>query len=187
MRQARFRRPRGVLRRPGLRRRADGDAPVRHLQRRAPQARAAHRVGRVAPRLDRRIWRGGETVRRRRAAGGGRRRGRADGRTARRHARRYRAFRHHRPGRQHGVIDTVGRLAAIVAGDSGAWLLSRHAGANVLARRAASGRTCAGQAAAHDTNADAGTTRRRALSRLGHTRRRSAGPVDHAVLSAPRP
>ena len=33
-----YRRPRDVLRRPGLRRRADGDAAVRRLQRRAPQA-----------------------------------------------------------------------------------------------------------------------------------------------------
>ena len=41
MRQARFRRPRGFLRRPGLCRRADGDASVRRLQRRTPQARAA--------------------------------------------------------------------------------------------------------------------------------------------------
>ena len=48
MRQARFRRPRGFLRRPGLCRRADGDASVRRLQRRAPQARAADGLARTA-------------------------------------------------------------------------------------------------------------------------------------------
>ncbi len=37
-RQARLRRPRGLLRRPGLRRRADRDPAVRRLQRRPPQA-----------------------------------------------------------------------------------------------------------------------------------------------------
>ena len=36
---------------------------------------------------------------------------------ARRHPRRHRAFRHHRSGRQHGIGDTVRRLAAILAGD----------------------------------------------------------------------
>ena len=43
-----------------------------------------------------------------------------------------------------------------------------------------------GKRAAHDIVADAGAARRRAVSRLGHTGRRSAGSVDHAVLSAPR-
>ena len=85
------------------------------------------------------------------------------------------------------VVDAVGRLAAILAGDPGARLLPRHAGADVLARRGPSGRARAGQAAAHDAVADPGAARRRALSRLGHARRRPAGPVDHAVLPAPCP
>ena len=52
---------------------------------------------------------------------------RADRRPHGRGRRRHRAFRHRRPGRQHGVGDAVGRLAAIVAGDSRTRLLPRHA------------------------------------------------------------
>ena len=44
----------------------------------------------------------------------------------------------------------------------------------------------AGKAAAHDIVADARAARRRILSRLGLARRRPAGPVDHAILPAPR-
>ena len=62
---------------------------------------------------------------------------RRQARPRRRHARRHRAFRHHRPRRQHGVVDAVGRLAAILADDPGARLLPRHARAAVLARRGA--------------------------------------------------
>ena len=115
------------------------------------------------------------------------RRRRADRRPLGRSARRHRAFRHHRPRRQHGVGDAVRRLAAILAGHSRARLRPRHARADVLARRAASGRARARQAAAHHAVADVGAARRRALSGLGHARRRPAGPVDDAVLSAPRP
>ena len=68
-----------------------------------------------------------------RAAVGAHGRGRADRRPHRRGARRHRAFRHRRPGRQHGVGDAVRRLAAILAGHSRARLLPRHARADVLA------------------------------------------------------
>ena len=61
------------------------------------------------------------------------------GRCPRRVARRHRAFRHHRSRRQHDLGHAVGRLAAILAGDPGARLLPRHAGAAVLARRGPSG------------------------------------------------
>ena len=71
--------------------------------------------------------------------------------------------------------------------DPGARLLPRHARADVLARRGPSRRARARQAAAHDADADAGAARRRALPRLGLARRRPAGPVDHAVVPAPRP
>ena len=64
----------------------------------------------------------GQRARRRRHG-----RGRADRRPHRRGARRHRAFRHHRPGRQHGLGDAVRRLAAILAGDPRARLLPRHA------------------------------------------------------------
>ena len=102
-------------------------------------------------------------------------------------ARRHRAFRHHRPRRQHGLGDAVGRLAAVLAGHPRARLLPRHARPDVLARGGPSGRARARQAPAHDAVADAGAARRRAVSRLGLARRRPAGPVDHAVLPAPRP
>ena len=61
------------------------------------------------------------------------RRRRADGRAPRRSRRRHRAFRHHRPRRQHGVVDAVRRLAAILAGHPRARLRPRHPHADVLA------------------------------------------------------
>ena len=60
VREARLCRPGILLRRPRLRAGADGDAPFRRLQCRAPQARRAHRFARAAPRIDRRLWRGRE-------------------------------------------------------------------------------------------------------------------------------
>ena len=121
--------------------------------------------------------------RRRRAASRPRRERASAGRGARRH----RAHRHHRQGRQHVHGDAVGRLAAVspVIPELGFrsaraaqmfWLDERHA------RRAG-----ARQAAAHDADADAGAARRRALHELGHAGRRPAGPVELAVLPAPRP
>ena len=94
---------------------------------------------------------GRQTAPRRRASRGGRRAGRrrADRRALRRGARRHRAFRHHRQGRQHGLVDAVGRLAAILAGHSRARLLPRQPRADVLAGGKSSGRAGAGQAAAH--------------------------------------
>ena len=59
VRQARLRRPREVLRRPGIRRRADRDAAVGRLQRRAPQADLQRQgLARFAPRLGRGLRRG---------------------------------------------------------------------------------------------------------------------------------
>ena len=49
MRQARLSRPRGVVRRPRFRRRADGDAAEPGLQRRPPQAGRRPRLDRIAP------------------------------------------------------------------------------------------------------------------------------------------
>ena len=80
---------------------------------------------------------------------------RADRRPPGRNARRHRAFRHRRSGRQHGVGDAVRRLAAVVAGHSGARLLSRHSRADVLARGGPSRLARARQAAAHDAVAHA--------------------------------
>ncbi len=103
--------------------------------------------------------------------------------TCRRDAGRHRAFRHHRPRRQHGVVDAVGRLAAFLAGHSRARLLPRHPRAAVLARRGASGRADARKAPALDADADHGAARRRALPRLGLAGRRPAGPVDRRRCS----
>ena len=89
--------------------------------------------------------------------------------------------------RQHDLGDAVGRLAAILAGHSRPRLLPRQPRPDVLARGKPSGRAGARQTPAHDAIADHGAARRRALSRLGLARRRPAGPVDHAILPAPRP
>ena len=74
MLEARLCRPRSVLRRSRFRRSADGDAVVGCLQFRAPQARHRQGLARVAPRLDRRFRRGGETAPRSRTDRGRRRR-----------------------------------------------------------------------------------------------------------------
>jgi gamma-glutamyltranspeptidase/glutathione hydrolase len=63
--------------------------------------------------------------------------------------------------------------------------LPRHPRADVLARGRSPGLARARQASALDADPDPGTARRRTVSRLGLARRRSAGPVDHAVLPAP--
>ena len=114
------------------------------------------------------------------------RRRRTDGRTARQHPRRHRAFRHHRPGRQHDLVDAVGRLAAFLAGTSRTRLLPRHPRADVLAARGPPGRARPLPAPAHHTLTHDGAARRRAVSRLGLARRRRPGPMDHAVFPAPR-
>ena len=108
------------------------------------------------------------------------------GRT-RRGARRHRAFRHRRSGRQHDLGDAVRRLAAVLAGHPRARLLSRHPRADVLAGGGPSRRARAGQASAHHALADARAARRRILSRLGLARRRPAGSMDDAAVHAPRP
>ena len=146
------------------------------------------RLARAAAGLGRGLRRGGQAAARRRPAlrrpaWAPASRPSAAGRGARRH----RAFRHRRSGRQHGVGDAVGRLAAIVAGDPGARLLPRHPRADVLARGGPSGLARARQAAAHHAVADDGAARRRAVSGLGLARRRPAGSMDHAAVPAPRP
>ena len=94
------------------------------------------------------------------------------------------------------IVDQAGNM--VTSTPSGGWLQSSPVipelgfglgtrDADVLAGGRPSGLARAGQAAAHHAVADAGAARRRALSRLGLARRRPAGPVDHAVLPAPRP
>ncbi len=119
-----------------------------------------------------------------RAHGPWRRRGR--GRAVGRRARRHRAHRRHRQGRQHVHGHAVGRLAAVLAGDPRARLAARHARADVLARGGPARFPGARQAAALDAVRRHGAARRRALSHLGHARRRPAGPVELPVLPAPR-
>ncbi|MGY4471425.1 gamma-glutamyltranspeptidase [Bradyrhizobium sp. LB9.1b] len=105
------------------------------------------------PRLDRGLWRRGQAAPCRGAARGGwrARRRRADSGAFRRGARRHRAFRHHRQGRQHGVVDAVGRLAAILSDHSGARLLPRQPRPDVLAGGGSPRGARARQATAHHT------------------------------------
>ena len=189
MRQARVCRSREVLRRSEVQRNPDRDAAVRCLQRCAPQADLGPGIAGFRSRLGRRFRIGGEAAPPGGPSRSGRRhgRGRADRRPVRRSARRHRAFRHHRPGRQHDLGDAVGRLAAILAGDSGSRVLPRQPGPDVLARGRSSRRAGAGQAPAHHAQSDHGAARRRAVPGVGIARRRPAGPMDHAVLPAPRP
>ena len=189
--QARLRRPRDVLRRSRLRRRADGDAAVGRLQRRAPQARR-----RQAPRSSCGPARSRASARcvKLRARGGQRR-----GRSAPSGAGEPTVG---RLGEVRGdtvhfdIVDRAGNMVS--ATPSGGWLQSSPVipelgfwlgtrGADVLARGGPSGLARARQAAAHDAVADPGAARRRAVPGLGHARRRPAGPVDDAALPAPRP
>ena len=101
--------------------------------------------------------------------------------------RRHGAFRHRRQGRQHGLGDAVGRLAAWLAGRAGARLPGRHARPDLLARGRPALLAGAGQAAAHHPHAHPRPSRRRAVHVLGLAGRRPAGAVDHADVPAPRP
>ena len=94
------------------------------------------------------------------------------------------------------IIDQAGNM--ISATPSGGWLQSSPVIPELgfcLGSRAQMfwleenhpGRAGAGQAPAHHAVADHGAARRRAVSGLGFARRRPAGPVDHAILPAPRP
>src|SRR5262249_29974522 len=83
--------------------------------------------------------------------------------------------------------DSVRRLAAVLAGDSGAWIRPWHAGADVLARREPPGLAQARQAPAHHAVPHLGAARRRTIPGLGFAWRRPARPVDDAVLPAPGP
>ena len=152
------------------------------LQRRAAQAGRRQGVARIVSGLGRRLRLGGEAAPRGRPAPRRRRhgRGRADGRPHRRGSRRYRAFRHRRPGRQHGVGDAVRRLAAILAGDPRARLLPRHAGADVLAGGRPSRRAGARQAAAHHALAHARAARRQNPTSPG------ARPAATSRINGPR-
>ena len=178
-REARLRRPRGLVRRPGARRRAVGDAaePAYTAARRAlvgerGVARAAAGVaGRAVaglPRMPGRRGRGGRRVRRRGADA--RPRGRAG-------RRRHLPPRRRRPARQHGLGDAERRLAADLARDPRARLLPGHPRADVLAGRGPAELARAGQAPAHDADAVARAARRRGRARVRHAGRRPAGPV----------
>ena len=187
MRQARLCRPREVLRRSGVRERAVRDAALGSIQRRTPQAVAnkasmelrpgsvegfgAHRSGaRRAPRAAVGSLGAGEPT-----VG---RMGEVVGDTV-----------------HFDIVDQAGNMVSSTP--SGGWLQSSPVIPELgfcLGTRAQMfwldedhpASLEPGQAAAHDAVADARAARRRSLSRLGLARRRSAGPVDHAVLPAPR-
>ena len=165
--EARVRGSGGLLRRPGLRRRPARAAPLAVVRRRAPAADRRGRVGRAAPRRR-------TSADPRRGGDGGRRR-RAD-------ARRHRPPRRGRPLRQPRVGDAERRLAAELPGDPGARLAARHARADVLARARPAELAGAGEAPADDALPRARAAPGRAVPRVGHARRRHAGPV-----VAPRP
>ena len=101
-----LRRPRGLLRRPGLLRRAGRDAVVARLCRRAPRADRRRRLARAAagpdPGLETPGRGGAWPARRGRGVQGRRRRRRADDGASQRPPRRHRAYRRHRPLGQRG-------------------------------------------------------------------------------------
>ncbi len=83
--------------------------------------------------------------------------------------------------RQHGLGDPERRLAAVLPDDPRARLRPRQPDADVLARGGAGLDARAGQAPAHDADADAGAARRGAVPRLREPGRGSAGPVAAAL------
>ncbi len=183
VREARVRRPRGVVRRSGVRGRAAGDAGERCVRRGAPGARGRGGVVRPAAGVAGRAVAGA-------AADPGRRGGR--GRRVRRrgaHARprgrpgrgRHVPRRRRRPAREHGLGDAERRVAALLPRDPGPGPVPGHARADVLADRGAAERARAGQAPAHDADPVARAARRRGRARVGHAGRRRTGPVVAAV------
>src|SRR5260370_35995196 len=74
----------------------------------------------------------------------------------------------------------------MAAGDSRTGLLPRQPRADVLAREKSPRRAGAGQTPPHHAEPDDGTARRRTVSGMGLARRRPAGSMDHAILSAAR-
>ena len=168
VREARVRRPRGVLRRSELRRR-----PARPpaLARRTATSVAGSSASR--PRVS--CGRAADGCRTSVEAEPSRRRRRA-------HARRHRPPRRGRPLRQPRVGHAERRLAPELAGDPVARMAARHAGADVLARGRAARVARAGQAAPHDALADARAPRGRAVPGVRDARRRPAGPVVAARL-----
>ena len=131
------------------------NAERRQADRRAglPRPAARHRA-RLRSARWRRRWRCSARI-----SGNGRRL-RADHGASDRKARRYRAYRRHRPRGQHGLGDAVRRLAAILADHSGAWLLPQFARPDVLAEaRACRPRLQPGKRPAHHADAVAGAAR----------------------------
>ena len=128
VREARLRRPRGVVRRPRLRRRAAGRAAERRVRRRAPRAGGRARVARSFVRAHRT---GASRSCRRRPAGrrGGCRLRRADGRPGGRHL----PPRRRRPPRQPRLRHPERRLAPRLPDRPRPRLLHGHARADVLA------------------------------------------------------
>jgi gamma-glutamyltranspeptidase/glutathione hydrolase len=86
-------------------------------------------------------------------------------------SRRHGSFRHRRQPGKHDRRDPFRGLAAVVADNSGAWLLPRHSRADVCARGGPPGEPRSRQAPALEAVADNGPARWRALSRLGNARR----------------
>ena len=109
-----------------MRRRLVGDRASLDLRPGRPDGRIAPLTGRRARSGDRRrgSWRADD-----------RRDRRADSQRTGPRGRRHLPSRRDRPLGQHGLGNTVGRLAAKLAGDTRARLLPRHADADVLARR----------------------------------------------------
>ena len=202
VRQARLCRSRGLVRRPRLRRGADGDTAQRGLQRRAPPPGERRSLPRAAPGCGRRARAAPAKCRPRhpyrracgRLGGHGRagpaRRG-GDGRAepcrTRRRRQRHRARRRDRPLGQHGRGHAERRLAAELAGDPGARLLPRLARADVLARGRLSGEPGTGEAAAHDLEPGPRPARGRALYGVRLSGRGRPGPVGAPLLPAPPP
>ena len=177
VREARVRRPRGVLRRPHSPTcRSSGCCRAEYNDERrrlvGDDASGELRPGRAAG------------CRRSSYGGGGRRRRRADPREPARGD--TVPPRRRRPLRQPRLGDAERRLAPELAGDPGARLAARHARADVLARGGPAVVARAAQAAADDAHAVAGAARRQPVPRLRHAGRRPAGPVDAALLPAPR-
>ena len=166
------------------------DAAVGCLQRRAPQARHRQGLARAPARHGRGLWRRGQAAPRRGATRGRRRARcrRADGRdaSARCAATPCISTSSTRPAtwcpRRRPAAGCNPRRSFPSSASASArraqmfWLEEDHPSSLAPGKRPRTTLT-----------PDHGAARRRALSRLGLARRRPAGPVDHAVLPAPRP
>ena len=153
------------------------DGIVATASRHGPRLRTDHRSRRrhLARALGRQSFAAGQRRSRKR---------RANHRSSRGQRGRHLPSRRDRSFRQHGQRHSLGRLAAVLAGDPRTWLPDGDQGSDVLATRWLAEQPAAEKAPAHHAVAQLRPARRQALDGVRHAGRRAAGSVVAHLLPA---